>query len=215
MRFLCISDIHGHADALRQVLTEADSWGYDQIVCCGDLCYPGPDPLGVWKLLVQKQALCVQGTSDKAVSELDPDRLEDRFPEQSEHIEQLRRTRRALGQVIVTRLGQLQTLARLPLESGHEMLVIHGSPVDPTEPFTFDQSDEEMMALVGDDPADIIVCGGSHSPFQRQIGDLRIVGVGSVGAAPTAGVAYASVVTSLAVSTSVEQYHVELHESRS
>jgi predicted phosphodiesterase len=210
MRFLCISDIHGHAHALRQVLKEAEHWGYDQIVVCGDLCFPGPDPLGVWKLLIQNQAVCVQGMSDKAVSELNPDRLQDQFPDQSERIEQLRRTRRELGQVIVARLGQLQKSARLPLESGHEMLVIHGSPVDPTEPFTFDQSDEEMMALVGDDPADIIVCGGSHSPFQRQIGDLRIVGVGSVGEAPTDGVAYATIITSLPVSTSVEQYHVEL-----
>jgi predicted phosphodiesterase len=90
------------------------------------------------------------------------------------------------------------------------MIVTHGSPVDASEPFTFDQTDEEMIALVGDDPADIIVCGGSHSPFQRQIDDLRIVGVGSVGEAPTDGIAYATIVTSLALSTSIEQYHIEL-----
>jgi predicted phosphodiesterase len=210
MRFLCISDIHGNSNALRQVLREAEHWGYDQLVACGDLCFPGPDPLGVWKLLVQNQALCVQGTSDRALSALNPDQLEHQFPEQSERVELLRRTRRELGQLIVTRLGQLQTAARLPLESGHEMLVIHGSPVDPDEPFRFDQTDEELIALVGDDPADIIVCGGSHSPFQRQIDDLRIVGVGSVGEAPTDGLAYATVITSLPVSTSIAQYHVEL-----
>jgi len=210
MRFLCISDIHGNSNALLQVLHEAEHWGYDQVVVCGDLCFPGPDPLGVWKLLVQNQALCVQGTSDRALSALNPDQLQHQFPEQSERIEQLRRTRRELGQLIVTRLGQLQTAARLPLESGHEMLVIHGSPADPDEPFRFDQTDEELIALVGDDPADIIVCGGSHSPFQRQIDDLRIVGVGSVGEAPTDGVAYATVITSLPLSTSIAQYHVEL-----
>ena len=210
MRFLCISDIHGRVNALHQVLSEANHWGYDQIVVCGDLCFPGPEPLEVWKLLVQNNALCVQGTSDRALYQLNPDKLQSLFPDQTSHIEQLRRVRRELGQVIVARLGQLQTIARLPLESGHEMVVVHGSPVDPSEPFTFDQTDEEMMALVGDDPADIIVCGGSHSPFQRQIGDLRIVGVGSVGEAPTEGVAYATIVTSLAVSTSIEQYHVDL-----
>lgn len=211
MRFLCISDIHGHAAALNQVLEEAQSWGFDQIVVCGDLCFPGPDPLGVWKRLVQSNALCVQGVTDKALAELDPDHLENRFPEQIERIESMRKTRRALGQVIVTRLGQLQKIARLPLESGHEMIVVHGSPHDPTEPITFDQSDEEIMALVGDDPADIIVCSGSHSAFQRQIGDLRIVGVGSVGESPTPGIAYATVITSLPVSVSVEQYHVQLN----
>jgi predicted phosphodiesterase len=93
------------------------------------------------------------------------------------------------------------------------MIVTHGSPADPAEPFTFDQTDEEVIALVGDDPADIIVCGGSHSPFQRQIEDLRIVGVGSVGEAPTPGIAYATIITSLAVSTSIEQYHIELSDA--
>ena len=83
MRFLCISDIHGNSNALLQVLREAEHWGYDQVVVCGDLCFPGPDPLGVWKLLVQNQALCVQGTSDRAVSALNPDQLQHQFPEQS------------------------------------------------------------------------------------------------------------------------------------
>ncbi len=210
MRFLCISDIHGNADALRQVFAEAENWGYDQVLVCGDLCFPGPEPLQVWKMLVERNALCVQGLSDKAVSQLNPERLLNRFPEEQERIEQLRRTRQALGEIIVARLGQLQTIARLPLESGHEMIVVHGSPADPSEPFAFDQSDEEMMALIGDDPADIVICGGSHSPFQRQIEDLRIVGVGSVGEAPTPGIAYATIVTSLQISTSVEQYHVDL-----
>lgn len=212
MRFLCISDIHGHSVALEQVLAEAEHWGYDQIVVCGDLCFPGPDPLLVWKNLVTRNALCVQGLTDKAVSQLDPERLLNDFPGEQERILQLRRTRRELGDIIVARLGQLQTIARLPLESGHEMIVVHGSPADPSEQFSFDQSDEEMLALMGDDPADIVVCGGNHSQFQRQIGDLRIVGVGSVGEAPTPGVAYATVITSNELATSVEPYHVELHQ---
>jgi predicted phosphodiesterase len=212
MRFLCISDIHGKASALRQVFAEAENWGYDQVVVCGDLCFPGPDPLQVWKLLVERNALCVQGLSDKALSRLNPDRLMHRFPEEQEQIDRLRRTRRELGDVIVARLGQLQTVARLPLESGHEMIVVHGSPADPFESFTFDQSDDEMLALMGEDPADIVLCGGSHAPFQRQIDELRIVGVGSVGEAPTPGIAYATVVTCHEISTSVEQYHVELRE---
>lgn len=208
MRFLCISDIHGRADALRQVLAEAENWGFDQLIVCGDLCFPGPEPLQVWKMLVERNALCVQGLSDKALAQLNPTELESRFPGELQRIEQLRRTRRELGDIIVTRLGQLQTTARLPLESGHELVVVHGSPMDPSEHFTVDQSDEEMLALVGDDPADVIVCGGNHTPFQRQIDDIRIVAVGSVGEAPTPGIAYATVITSLKLATSIEQYHV-------
>lgn len=210
MRFLCISDIHGRADALRQVLAEAEHWGFDQVIVCGDLCFPGPEPLQVWRMLVERNALCVQGLTDKALSQLNPEQLLSRYPNERDKIDQFRRVRRELGEIIVTRLGQLQPSARLPLESGHEMVIVHGSPVDAAASFTFDLSDEEMLALVGDDPGDLFVCGGNHSPFQRQIGDLRVVGVGSVGEAPTPGVAYATIVTSLALSTSVEQYHVDL-----
>jgi diadenosine tetraphosphatase ApaH/serine/threonine PP2A family protein phosphatase len=56
--------------------------------------------------------------------------------------------------------------------------------VDPAEPFSFDMSDEEVDALIGDDPADVIVCGMSHTPFHRTIGDIQIINVGSIGEAP-------------------------------
>jgi hypothetical protein len=45
-------------------------------------------------------------------------------------------------------------------------------------------SDEELSALIGDDPADLVVCGMSHVPFDRVSGHTRIVNVGSVGEAP-------------------------------
>ena len=45
-------------------------------------------------------------------------------------------------------------------------------------------SDEEVMALVGDDPADVILCGMTHLPFDRTVSDVRVVGLGSVGEAP-------------------------------
>jgi predicted phosphodiesterase len=48
-------------------------------------------------------------------------------------------------------------------------------------------SDQEINALLGDDPADVVVCGASHVPFDRMIGGVRIVNVGSVGEAPGAG----------------------------
>ena len=64
MRFLCVSDIHGHHAALQATLHAADLRGWDQLVVCGDLCFPGPEPLAVWKTLVEHRALCVQGVTD-------------------------------------------------------------------------------------------------------------------------------------------------------
>ena len=45
-------------------------------------------------------------------------------------------------------------------------------------------SDEELDALLGDDPADVVVCGMSHTPFHRMIGDVNVINVGSIGEAP-------------------------------
>lgn len=210
MRFLCISDIHGHADALDALLQEAEHWGYDQVVVCGDICFPGPAPLRVWKRLVELRALCVQGITDKAIAELDPDELSAKSPEEAQRLERLAQVHQELGDLILERLRRLPTIARLPLESGHEMVITHGSPVDSTQAITHDMTDEEVDALLGDDPADLVICGGDHVPFQRILGEVRIVGVGSVGEAPQNHVAYATLVTSTPTQTSVEQKEVEL-----
>jgi hypothetical protein len=79
----------------------------------------------------------------------------------------------------------LPTTVRLPLDDGGEVVLVHGSPSDPTEPITHDMSDEEISALLGDDPADVVVCGGSHVPFDRTVSGVRIINVGSVGEAPS------------------------------
>jgi putative phosphoesterase len=184
MRFLCLSDIHGNHTALQAVLSAADLLGWDQMVVCGDLCFPGPEPLAVWKTLIEKQAVCVQGGSDRALAQIDPNKLTATTERERSRIERLRQVRDELGDLIVARLGKLPTAASFDVESGHTLVVVHGSPEDPLEPFTHDMDDEELMALIGDAPGDIFVCGGSHVPFERSVADFRIVNVGSVGEAP-------------------------------
>lgn len=210
MRFLCVSDIHGHAAALRAVLREAEALGFDQLVACGDLCFPGPEPLEVWKILVQHRALCTQGVGDRALAAIDPDKLSATGEAERARIDRLRRAHRELGDIIVARLGQLPPIARLPIESGHTMLVVHGSPVDPTEPFDIGMTDDELIALLGDEPGDLIVCGGSHVPFDRSVADVRIVNVGSVGEAPSGDHAAAAIITTSQLGISVEQLAVPL-----
>ena len=61
--------------------------------------------------------------------------------------------------------------------------------------YLFDVLDEEILALLDDDPADIIVCGATHVPFQRTVGEYHVVNVGSVGAAPEGKIAHYTVLT--------------------
>ena len=210
MRFLCVSDIHGHAAPLRAVLDEAEVRGFDQLVVCGDLCFPGPDPLEVWKLLMQHKALCVQGVGDRALAQIDPNKLSATSEVERARIERLRQVHAELGEIIIARLGKLPTTARLPVENGAELLVVHGSPVDPTEPFTPEMTDEEVSALIGDDPADLIVCGGSHVPFERHLDEITIVGVGSVGEAPGGGYANAAMIETTPLGIGITRLDVVL-----
>jgi putative phosphoesterase len=210
MRFLCISDIHGHAAALHKVIQEGSARGFDQLVACGDLLFPGPEPLATWKLLTDHGAVCVQGIGDAAVAQLDPASLNPKDDAERDRVERLYALHDALGELIVMRLSRLHQTARLHLESGHEMVVVHGSPSDPTTAMSADMDDEELSALLGDDPADVVVCGGSHVPFVRALGDIRIVNVGSVGEAPGATHANATIISTTTTTVNIEQFDVEL-----
>lgn len=207
---MCISDIHGHAAALRRVLEDAEAREFHQLVVCGDSLFPGPAPLETWKILIERRALCVQGLSDRALYEVDPSKLKATTSEQHARIQRLTEVQRELGELIIARLGKLPTSARLPLETGEEALVVHGSPADPTEAMCADMEDAELSALMGDDPADIVICGASHVPFGRQVGDVKIVNVGSVGESPAAGFAHATIIDASSAGVSIEQFDVEL-----
>ncbi len=196
MKFLCLSDIHGNQEALDAILREGDALGFDQLVVCGDLCFPGQGALSVWKTLVDRKALCVQGVGDRALANVDPDQLPAASPEAKEKVEALRRVQGDLGELILARLKKLPTVARLPLESGHTMLVVHGSPADPTEAITREMTEEELLACLGDEPGDLVICGSSHEQFDGIVADVRIASVGSVGEAPGGTHAYGAIVES-------------------
>jgi predicted phosphodiesterase len=213
LRFLCISDIHGNAEALKAVLAAGAERGFDQLLVCGDLCFPGPAPLEVWKLLVEHKAVCTQGVSDRAVAVVDPAKLEAANATARVRVERLRQIHAELGKIIVTRLGLLPPFARLPLESGHSLLLVHGSPRDPTEALSFEMSEEELLAGLGDEPGDLVVCGASHVPFDRSVTDTRIVNVGSVGEAPGGTHADATLIRSSPTEFTVEQFAVPLAPS--
>ena len=183
-----------------------------QLIVCGDHLFPGDEPLKVWRTLNNEKALCLQGVGDLALATVDPDSLDMSDATLSPRIERLYATHEEIGDLVVAQLRRLPDRARLPLPSGHEMLVIHGSPTDPMTQITCDMSDAEINALIGDEPADIILCGGDHVAFSRELDNLRIVGVGSVGEAPIKGTAHAVIIDSYGEHPSVEHLEILLDD---
>lgn len=184
MLMLCVSDIHGHLDALRAVLATAEKRSFHKLLVAGDIVFPGPEPLETWRRLSAAGAVMVQGVSDRALATLDPNALSPRSEHERVMRERMKAVRAELGELVLTRLKRLPTHQRIPLEDGGELVLVHGSPVDPAEPLTQDMTDEEIDALLGDASGDVVVCGMSHVPFHRQIGDVHVINVGSVGEAP-------------------------------
>jgi predicted phosphodiesterase len=204
-----ISDVHGRLDALNAVLEEADRRGATRIYAAGDLLTGGPDPLGVWRRLTEVKAHCVRGVSDSALCSVDTSKLVPLNEREREKLEQFLWTRRSVGELVLESLRRLPLSLRLPLIDGSEVVVVHGSPRDPLQEISQDMDDDEVLALVGDDPADVVICGASHVPFQRPLDGVHVVNVGSVGAAPEGRVAHYTILTPTPGLRTIEQDWVD------
>ncbi len=193
MKLLCVSDIHGNLDALRAVMAVAERDRVDKLLVAGDIVFPTPnmvasgvatDPLETWRRLLSAGALMVRGPSDTALSTVDPDDLNPHAPEDIARVDLLRETQEVFGEMGLHKLRKLPLSESFRLEDGGELLLVHGSPADASEPLSHDMTDEELDSWLHDTTAAVVVCGCSHVPFDRMVEGVRIINVGSVGDAP-------------------------------
>jgi len=205
-----LSDVHGNLPALEAVLSDLERRGVKDIYVAGDLLFGGDHPLEVWRLLTDVDAKCVRGTSDVALVHVDPASLQPANDAERAMADKFAWTRNAVGDLVVEQLKRLPEQRRIPLIDGSEIVVVHGSPADPTVSMSHDMSDEELLALIGDDPADVIVCGASHVPFERDLDGVFVSNVGTVGDAPSGerGATF-SILTPAMDGTRAEHTHVE------
>jgi predicted phosphodiesterase len=204
-----LSDVHGNLTALDAVLSELRDRAITDIFVAGDLLLGGEQPLEVWQRLQSIGARCVRGTSDLALATIDPAALRPASIEESTMAERFAATRRAVGQLILRRLGDLPDRLRVPMVDGTELLVVHGSPADPFEAIGHELEDDDIRELLADDPADIVMCGGTHVPFSRSVDGVHVVNVGSVGSAPGGRVAHYTLLFPKMGGPTLEQAYVE------
>ncbi len=186
--FAVISDLQGNLAALDAVLAELDRRGVYRLLVAGDhLLGEGPtQPLEVWRRLNASGRRTIElarSLADTALATLPEARLVSRSGEESdeERREAFLDTRKAVGALVLKALEKLPTLLRVGLADGREVLVVHGAPRDPGIDVTHDLDDDEVTELLGGEPADIVIVGGAHTPFQREVRGVRVVGLGSAG----------------------------------
>jgi predicted phosphodiesterase len=204
-----MSDIHGNLRALEAVLAELDREGVHTIFALGDHLLGGDEPLEVWRRLNELGVLMTRGISDTALAQVTPRGVPVENDRERALLARFESTRKSIGDLVTEQLRRLPEQRRVPLVDGRELMMVHGSPRDSTVEMTHDLDDDEMLALIDDDPADVVVCGAAHVPFRRDVADLVIVNVGSVGQAPEGNVAHYTVITPRLDGTEVRQSYAE------
>ena len=204
-----ISDIHGNLAALEAVLEELARRQARDIFVAGDLLLGGAEPLEVWRKLQSVGARCVCGPSDLALASVSASALHPQGEQERERAEAFQQTQTSLGELVKKQLAQLPRQLRIPMIDGSELLLVHGSPKDAFETIGHELDDEELSAMLADDPADVVVCGGTHVAFARRLDTVQVINVGSVGAAPEGRFAHYAIVFPSASGSHFDQDYVQ------
>ena len=164
-----VSDIHGNAEALKQVLADIDARGIERIISLGDIVGYGPDPLECVDIVRRRCEWSLMGNHDFGVlyepTNFNPSAesaafwTRDQFDAETD--ERLRAERYDF-------LGHLRVRVVEPLPEGDgPVLAVHGSPRRPINEYIFEEdarnSPDKMEALF--ERVDrIAIVGHTHVP---------------------------------------------------
>ena len=170
MRVAAISDIHGNLPALEAVLAEIDREGVDDIVVAGDTAH-GPWAAEIVDLLAERSARCVRGNADREVVDRS-DLFGPLAPWSADR----------LGERRLTVVAGWPLTVELSVDGLGETLVCHSTPTSEDPIYTRITPDAELVSILGNVDADVLVCGHTHMQYDRTLSSgLRVVNPGSVG----------------------------------
>jgi putative phosphoesterase len=160
-------DIHGNLAALEAVLAEVPEDA--TVLVGGDVVAGGPDPGETLERLrgLGDRVVWIRGNADR---ELDPNEPGLAPPGA------LDATRAALSQEQIDFL-----LANPPTVQIGDVLYCHASPRNDVDIFTERTPEERIAFLFEDLEVPTVVCGHTHSQYERTVAGVRIVNAGSVG----------------------------------
>lgn len=175
MRVAPLYDIHGNIDALDAVLNEIQSQDIDLIVIGGDIAW-GPFPAEAVSRVedLAERARVIRGNADRELVE--PDAAESGWIADVNRwcLEQLSpHQQRFLSDLPETEVVSIEELG--------EVLFCHATPRSDDETFTAMTPEEDAASILAGVNHGLIVCGHTHSQFDRRVAGHRVVNAGSVG----------------------------------
>jgi putative phosphoesterase len=168
MRVAALADVHANAPALEAVLAEVERERVDAVVFCGDLTW-GPLPSETLAL-VRSIALpthFVRGNADRMVG--------------AEEGERGLWLSGVHGEEATAFVNGFPSHVVLDVDGLGPTRFVHGSPRSDEEcvtPRTPEERVREFMAGVAER---VVVTAHVHVSYDRQVGDVRLIGPGSVG----------------------------------
>lgn len=177
LRVAVVTDIHGNLQALHAVLDDMQRRGpFDQLIAGGDYCLSGPEPAEAFDLISDTADVLLKGNTDRDIVDegsSDPD-LGDRKRAA------IAWTREQLGAERIAALDALPFDERVEPPGG-VLHVVHANPCNLDDHLFPTMSEADVLTLIGDLDADVLVFGHLHIPYRRRAGGLRLFDVASCG----------------------------------
>jgi predicted phosphodiesterase len=171
VRVAVLSDVHGNLPALEAVLEDVALEEVDAVVCGGDVVGGAFSAEVLDRLAALPDIRFVRGNGDRTVLE-----GTDEFGVDWE------KERNRLGEERLALIASWPLTAELELDGLGRTLFCHAVPSADEPIFTRITPDDDLVALLGDVEADVLVCGHTHVQFDRVLPTgLRVVNAGSVG----------------------------------
>jgi putative phosphoesterase len=160
-------DIHGNLPALEAVLAEVPEDA--TIVVGGDICAGGEQPSQVLARLrgLGDRVLWLRGNADRELKPGEPGIAPPEFIAESR------------SKVSEQEIDFLYSLP--PTQRIGDVLFCHASPRNDLDIFTERTPEERIAFLFEGLDASVVVCGHTHTQFEREVAGVRVVNAGSVG----------------------------------
>lgn len=178
MRIALISDLHGCALALEQVLSRIARQGVDQIVCLGDVATLGPEPERLVELLEASRATCILGNHDEFM--LRPELVAE-YTTIPVLVDSIEWCRAQLSSASVDYIRTFLPSCTLPLNSHESLFAFHGTPASNTTDLLGTTDAATVEEWVGGFSGSVLAGGHTHLQMLRQHRGRLLVNPGSVG----------------------------------
>ncbi|MBI2383230.1 MAG: metallophosphoesterase family protein [Gammaproteobacteria bacterium] len=164
-----LSDAHGNVAAFDRGLALLRSKGASDVYFLGDAVGYFPS-VAVLHRLREERIPCLMGNHEAML-------LSGDIPPERDAVYRLRDTFNLLTDDWLAWIASWPRLRRIEVGT-QRLLLVHGSPVDPTFDYVYPDTD---LARFADAAAEAVFMGNTHRPFLRSFGGTLFVNIGSSG----------------------------------